>query len=245
MKNIILFMLLGLMSSGCADNKDMNEVQNTVTKADYTQELDKFPMPVGGMQAIQNNVVYPPEAKEKNIQGKVLLKLFIDEKGSVTGTEIVQSAGALLDKAAQDAVGKVKFTPGYKDGKAVKAGVIIPILFKLNGDSSKEKAMIKKDGDYYINADQMPEIIGGIKAIMDKVVYPESEKKAGREGKVLIALYVDEKGNIEKKVVEKSVNAALDKAALAALEGIKFTPGKADGKNVKTKVMLPILFKLK
>lgn len=244
MKNIILFMLVSLMSGGCADNKDMNEMQNTVTKADYTQELDKFPMPKGGMQAIQNNVVYPPEAKEKNIQGKVLVKLFIDEKGSVTGTEIVQSAGALLDKAAQDAVGKVKFTPGYKDGKAVKAGVIIPILFKLNGDSSKEKAMIKKDGEYYINADQMPEIIGGIKTITDKVVYPESEKKAGRQGKVLVALYINEKGDIEKKEIEKSVNAALDKAALDALTGIGFTPGRVNGKSVKTKIMLPIVFKL-
>ncbi len=245
MKSIIIILLSGLLTSGCVDNKKSNELQSNETKAEYVADLDKGPMPVGGMEAIQSKVVYPPEAKEKNIQGKVLVKLLVDEKGNLEGTEIVQSAGKLLDMAAIDAVGKVKFTPGYKDGKAVKSGVIIPILFKLDGDGKKGKASLKKEGEYYLEAQQMPLIVGGIQAILKNIVYPEAEKKAGREGKVIVAVYVDEKGAIVKKEVVKGVNSALDQASLNALEGIQFTPARVDGKNVKSKIMLPIQFRLK
>ena len=36
------------------------------------------------------NVVYPASAKEAGIQGKVLVKTIIDEKGNVVETEVIK-----------------------------------------------------------------------------------------------------------------------------------------------------------
>jgi protein TonB len=96
------------------------------------QELDKFPVPIGGIEAMIKNVAYPVSAKEAGIEGKVLIKTIIDEKGNVVETEILESVNADCDKAAMDAIKKTKFTPGIKDNKPVKAEVVIPIMFKLS-----------------------------------------------------------------------------------------------------------------
>ena len=96
------------------------------------ENLDKFPEPIGGIEAMIKNVVYPVSAKESGIQGKVLVKTIIDEKGNVVETEIIESVNADCDKAAMDAIKKTKFTPGIKDNKPVKAEVTIPVMFKLS-----------------------------------------------------------------------------------------------------------------
>ena len=96
------------------------------------EKLDKFPEPIGGIEAMIKNVVYPVAAKEAGIQGKVLVKTIIDEKGDVVETEVVQGVDADCDNAAMDAIKKTKFTPGIKDNKPVKAEVTIPVMFKLS-----------------------------------------------------------------------------------------------------------------
>jgi protein TonB len=112
--SLILFLFLGV--SGFAQE----------------EKLDKYPEPIGGIESMIKNVVYPVSAKEAGIQGKVLVKTIIDEKGNVIETEVVQSVNAECDKAAMDAIKKTKFTPGIKDNKPVKAEVTIPVMFKLS-----------------------------------------------------------------------------------------------------------------
>jgi protein TonB len=96
------------------------------------EKLDKYPEPVGGIEAMIKNVVYPVSAKEAGIQGKVFVKALIDEQGNVTETSILKSVNEDCDKAAIDAIKKTKFTPGIKDNKPVKAEVTIPVMFKLS-----------------------------------------------------------------------------------------------------------------
>lgn len=95
------------------------------------EKLDKLPFPVGGIDQIAKNVVYPPTAKESSLQGEVLIKAVIDQKGNVSSTEIIKSLDTECDNAAADAIKKTKFTPGIKDGKAVESQVTIPVRFKL------------------------------------------------------------------------------------------------------------------
>jgi len=99
--------------------------------AQEKNDLDKMPAPVGGIDGILHNVVYPAAAKEAKIQGKVLVKATIDEKGNVSEAIIEKSADKLLDEAALSAVKSTKFIPGEKGGKKIKSEVVIPIMFKL------------------------------------------------------------------------------------------------------------------
>ncbi len=90
-----------------------------------------MPALVGGNDGILQNVVYPAAAKEANIQGKVLIKEVINEKGIVESTVVEKSIDKILDEAALNAVKTTKFIPGEKNGKKVKAEVVVLIMFKL------------------------------------------------------------------------------------------------------------------
>jgi periplasmic protein TonB len=96
------------------------------------EKPDVMPEPIGGIEAIMKNVVYPESAKEEGVQGKVIVKLIVDEKGNVSSTEVVQSVNKELDNAAVDAIKKTKFTPAMKDSKPVKCEIAIPVMFKLS-----------------------------------------------------------------------------------------------------------------
>lgn len=95
-------------------------------------KVDVMPEPVGGLEQMIKNVVYPQTAKDAGIEGKVFVKVIIDENGNVTETSIIKSVNEDCDKAAMDAIKKTKFTPGIKDNKPVKTEVTIPIMFKLS-----------------------------------------------------------------------------------------------------------------
>lgn len=114
----------------------------------------------------------------------------------------------------------------------------------LPQEKSKSSMNPDTDSEIHLSADKMPEIAGGVKALAEKIVYPAAAKEEGIEGIVFVACVVNEQGDVIKREVLKSAHPALDKAALEAVNGLKFTPGVKDGKNVKVKVTLPISFKL-
>jgi protein TonB len=134
MKILVFLALVFLFISGCKNEADKQEtptVPNSFNKADYKVDVDKMPAPLGGMAAIQEKVVYPEEAKDKKIEGKVFVLAYIDENGNVVKSEVIKSADPILDSAAVQAVRQVKFTPAKNEGKNVKVQVTIPIVFKL------------------------------------------------------------------------------------------------------------------
>ncbi len=98
---------------------------------DYLTSAEVMPEPVGGMNTIMKNLIYPEQAKEGNIQGTVKIRALIDEYGEVTQDEVVQGIGHGCDEAAKIAVYYTKFNPGLVKGKPVKVQMIIPIEFKL------------------------------------------------------------------------------------------------------------------
>ena len=108
----------------------------------------------------------------------------------------------------------------------------------------KEEKKVEEEPTYFVAVEEMPEPVGGIKAIQEKIVYPEIAKRAGVEGKVYILAFVDESGNVTKAQVLKGIGAGCDEAALDAVLKTKFKPGKQRGKPVKVQVSIPVIFKL-
>ena len=93
--------------------------------------------------------------------------------------------------------------------------------------------------------EELPTPVGGMKAIQERLFYPEFAKKIGIEGRVVIAAVVDENGNVIKTKVLKSIFPDLDNIACKAVSETKFFPGKQRGKPVKVEVKIPVNFKLK
>ena len=73
---------------------------------------------------------YPPEAKEKGIQGEVVVKAQVSETGVVTSAEVI-SGPELLRQAALDAIRQWRFEPAVKDGKPIAVNTDITVNFAL------------------------------------------------------------------------------------------------------------------
>ena len=99
---------------------------------DFFMAVEEMPAPIGGIAAIQKRIIYPEIAKRAGVQGRVYIKAFVDETGTVKKAEVIKGIGAGCDEAAIAAVMKTKFKPGKQRGKPVRVQVSIPILFKLN-----------------------------------------------------------------------------------------------------------------
>ena len=97
----------------------------------YFVAVEEMPAPIGGLKSIQQKIVYPEIALRARVEGKVFVKAFVDETGTVTSAEIVKGIGAGCDEAAIDAVLQTKFSPGKQRGRPIKVQVTIPIIFKL------------------------------------------------------------------------------------------------------------------
>ena len=90
------------------------------------------PMPVGGMEGIYSNLVYPPEAKAAGLSGVVVLEVFVDQNGKVTVTRVMQSPDPSLTEAASEAVRKTRWTPAKGNGTPMDMGTGIYIHFDLS-----------------------------------------------------------------------------------------------------------------
>ncbi|MBL9024663.1 MAG: TonB-dependent receptor [Myxococcales bacterium] len=76
---------------------------------------------------------YPPEAKEKGLEGQVTLQLDIDVTGKVTGAVVVDPAGNGFDEAALAAAQKLEFTPATRaNGQPAPSRILYRFTFKLD-----------------------------------------------------------------------------------------------------------------
>lgn len=75
--------------------------------------------------------------------------------------------------------------------------------------------------------------------------YPEDLKRRGVGGMVELAFVVDAKGKVDPAsvVVNDATQTALGEAAKKVISRLDFQPGKMNGAGVKTKVVLPIIYK--
>lgn len=97
----------------------------------------------------------------------------------------------------------------------------------------------------FVVVEQLPEPIGGMSAIQEKVYYTEIAKRIEIEGTVVVEAVVDKQGNIIDAFVKKSIGGGLDQVALDAVKNTKFHPGKQRGKPVNVRIWIPIKFVLK
>ena len=108
-----------------------------------------------------------------------------------------------------------------------------------------------KSETIYETVDAMPIFPGGdealIRYIAENVVYPETAKAAGIQGKVIVKFCVTSEGKVDKCEIFKSVNNEIDFEALRVIKSFpQFTePAKKDGENVAVWYLIPINFTLK
>jgi TonB family protein len=96
------------------------------------------PAPVSAAPKVQDpklissaRLIYPPTAKQTNIQGAVIVSANVDVNGKVASAKAL-SGPLLLRGAAVDSVKQWKYSPGLVDGKPTPSQVTVSVDFKLN-----------------------------------------------------------------------------------------------------------------
>jgi len=125
-----------------ADSKSV--VLGVVVKkiqGDYRDEkfmiAENQPVPKGGLQSfyeyISNNLLYPIEAKNAGVQGKVYIEFVVDEDGKLTEVKALKGIGSGCDAEAIRVMKEApNWTPGTVGGKNAKVKMILPISYKLS-----------------------------------------------------------------------------------------------------------------
>jgi protein TonB len=106
-------------------------------------------------------------------------------------------------------------------------------------------AKIPDEIPIFVWSEVMPEPIGGLAAIQQKVTYTEIAKRIGLEGKVIIEAVIDENGNVIDAKVLKGLGGGLDEESLHAVQTTRFSPGLQRGKPIRVRINIPVKFVLR
>jgi TonB family protein len=92
----------------------------------YPGGVDKF------YKFLQQNIKYPAEAKNKNIQGKVFVSFIVEKDGSLSDVKAIHDPGAGCGPEAVRVMKlSPKWNPGVQNGHKVRVQYTLPISFTL------------------------------------------------------------------------------------------------------------------
>ena len=235
---------------------------NPAATKDIYVVVEDMPIFPGGdtalMKFIVNNIQYPKNAKEKNIQGRVILRFCVTSEGKTAKISVLRGVDPELDAEAIRVVRMLPdWQPGMQGGRPVNVWYSVPISFKLSGPgpANNPQAQIAPPPPLPVQSmpngyDEPPVFNGGesalFKFIQAGLVYPKEAKEKGVSGTVVIKFCITETGSVENVNIGESLDPLLDAEALRVLRLMPaWQPGKLKGVPVKVFYNVPVKFSLK
>lgn len=231
------------------------------------------PSPPGGMAGwnkyLMENLRYPTNAQRKGIEGTVIVAFVVNTDGTTTDIEILRSVGGGCDEEVIRIVkGSPKWTPGMQRGTPVRTRMRLPLRFMLGGtDPSRDSTEVSlnavplppaTDGQdssqegaalFFDVVDTPPSPVGGFEAwsrhLSENLTYPTSARMKGIQGSVLVSFIVNTDGTIEGIELVQGIGGGCDEEAIRIIKSSpSWTPGMIKGKAVRTRMKIPIGFRL-
>jgi TonB family protein len=217
--------------------------------------VEREPQPTYGIQSL---VEYPEKAKKAGLEGKVIVSALIDVDGSVIKVEVDKSDYPIFEKAAQEAMTKMRFTPALQNGIPVKLWYTLPIVFSLHERTENVVVMrslplphdIPPDSltykHHFFQGPKPPVIIPARPAapIEDIAEYPSYLKAEGIEGQVRLSVLVDTNGILKDYKFEYSDHPHFELAIREVMEKVKFIPAEVGGRKVEKWSTIVVNFRL-
>lgn len=162
---------------------------------DVVEEMPQYP---GGIEAmmtfLRDNLKYPAEPAEQNIQGRVIVQFVVDKDGNVTNPTVKRSVDPQLDAEALRVVKAMpKWTPGKVGGKAVNVKYTLPVTFALSAKNDKKDGLTKAyyliDGKHVDDISNIkPQDIESIEVFKDKKNTVDKYGDAAKYGVISVKL---------------------------------------------------------
>lgn len=135
---------------------EVNEKQAEEQSYIDHETLPQFPGGDGAMiKYIYDNLRYPKEAYDENIQGRVVVQFLVDKSGDIDSIKVVKSKDSYLDAEVVRIVRSFpKFTPGTFDSMPVEQWMTLRVMFKKTDYddrfNTKYPAFQYDNGDDYV-----------------------------------------------------------------------------------------------
>ena len=92
--------------------------------------IDQPPQPIN-LDQIRKAIGYPKEARNEEIEGKVVLRILLNESGQYEKHVVQKEGHPLLLAAVEAEITRLRCTSAMSNGKAMSAWVTLPFDFKL------------------------------------------------------------------------------------------------------------------
>ncbi len=115
-----------------ANTKKINS-NNDKTVLPMAETMPDFPTGMNGMmQFVQDNMIYPNEAKSAGKEGRVLLRFTVWSDGSISEIEVIRSEHQALTQEAIRLIESMPlWKPAMQGNKKVACKYSVPIIFRL------------------------------------------------------------------------------------------------------------------
>jgi TonB family protein len=204
----------------------------------------------GGIQAfgdyLSQNIRYPVEARQKNIQGKVVCSFIVEKDGSISGLKVVRGIGSGADEEAIRVLSAMpKWEPGTQNGTNIRQLYTVPISFSLSDTPAKPV----NDTEAFTAVEQPAMFPGGMDAFsryLSKTIrYPMEAREKRVQGKVLLNFIIEKDGSLSDIRVAHEIGSGLgDEAVRVVKQSPRWIPAMQNGAPVRQRYTTPISFSL-
>lgn len=265
------FLLLGFV--GFVSFSAQAQKRKLPPKPSATQVYDSVgqpAVPVGGTerygQFLAENQRYPASAMQKGLQGTVKVSFIVEKTGTINEVKAETPVAPELDAEAIRLIKSgPRWTPAKHQGQVVRQRVVVPVSFLMSPGSEvavikgKERPITTSAADIAASAnpnrpavvapDKPTQPVGGNQAFFDWIEknqqYPLQARQRKIQGKVMVEFVVQADGSLTDARVIRKLGSGLDDEALRLIRTApKWEPATFQGKPIKQKMVLPVLFQL-
>ena len=210
----------------------------------------RFPGGDAALEAwlLQHKTV-PAEVQQRDLQGRVSVRLVVKADGRVGATEVINS---LCPSCDDEALRLVRSFPRWQpalgyDDQPVAQYQVLHIWFRP-GPPAAGVAPPVPENQVFSQAEQMPRLPGAPDeaaiqtAIQELIRYPEQVVS----GDTQVSFVVEPDGRVTRPVLLSSLGAATDEAILdAVLRLSRFEPGRQRGQAVAVRLRVPVSIQIR
>ncbi len=128
-----------------SSQKKVEEDERPIRSITALSTEDTKPEIVGGRGSLYLNIRYPPAAREKEIEGLLMLNFTVDENGDIRRIDVTKSLHPLCDSAAVEALRSVKFRPGTRNGEPIPVRMSLPVRFQIQSNGTGQEDPLRTD----------------------------------------------------------------------------------------------------
>lgn len=217
---LVIIALAAICTTGYAQsNNDSTAGDTTKTNTTLQEEeqelgwiienMPEFPCgEVGLRKYIAENTIYPEEAKNKGLEGKVFINFIVSKTGEVQNVKVAKGIDPLLDNEAIRVVQSMpKWKPATQRGKPVVASFTVPVSFPPANNLPALETKPEYPGGAYALEKYISKQLAGRPKI--------TKKKTGK-----YRFIINKQGYAENISVVRGINSAIDDMVVSALHNM-------------------------